>query len=203
MDEFKQNNYLLPFQVGPFPFCAPVNEVEAIIEIPKMSSVPLTQNSMEGVFDYRGKVAKVINLKRKFGLEQSAQPQNDLIILAKLESGLTGFRIDEVTEIIPSLNLQKFKLSSESSITAFDSFIINNDKIILNTSFNQLFKVEDSTSKRIHSQKTVKTDTFTTETENEKVPDKLDENAEIFSESQIDILTTNFHLPIINSLNPQ
>ncbi len=185
MSELKQNNYLLPFQVGPYSFCAPANEVEAIIEMPKIRSVPLTRNSFEGVFDYRGKIARVINLKRKFGLEPRDQTKKGLIILTKLESGLTGFCVDEVTEIIPSLNLNEFKLSSESSITAFDGYVIINNKIILNTNFNQLLNTEDSVHRLTPSQKKVKAieeNTLAIEAINKKIPGKVIEKPEASKE---------------------
>ncbi|MBT8358275.1 MAG: chemotaxis protein CheW [Deltaproteobacteria bacterium] len=144
MDNTQHDNSFLTFRVGPYYLAVPAVDAEAIITMPKIRSVPLTPESVAGVFSHRGKITVVISLKRKFGMIESDDWLDDQLIISKISTGLTAFKVDEVLDIIPASELKFSSLPTMGMITAFDRFALNHDKIILHTDFDLLFRLEDS-----------------------------------------------------------
>ncbi len=144
MDNIQNDNSFLTFRVEPYHLAVPAVDVEAIITMPKINSVPLTPGSVSGVFSHRGKITVVISLKRKFGLKESDDPSAGQLIISQISTGLTGFKVDEVLDIIPAAELNFSTLPEIGMITAFDRFAVKNDEIILPTDFELLFRLEDS-----------------------------------------------------------
>jgi len=137
---------LLLFRVGTFRFCAPAKEVEAIIGMPASRSIPKAPPSIQGVFSHRGQIASVINLRKKFGLEDHKDTAEGQLILARISVGLTGFRVDEVMDITSSMEKDIIRLAALEKSTRFDQVVILGDHIIQCTDFEQLYQAEDAPS---------------------------------------------------------
>lgn len=144
MDNTQHDNSFLTFRVGPYCLAVPAVDAEAIITMPKIRSVPLTPNSVAGVFSHRGKITVVISLKRKFGIKESDDRSADQLIISQISTGLTAFSVDEVLDIIPASGLNFSTLPALGMVTAFDRFAVKNDEIILRTDFELLCRLEDS-----------------------------------------------------------
>lgn len=144
MDNAQHNNSFLTFRVGPYYLAVPAVDAEAIITMPGIRTVPLTPDSVAGVFSHRGKITIVISLKRKFGMKESDDKSAGQLIISRISTGLTAFRVDEVLDIIPGSGLNFSTLPALGMLTAFDRFAVKNDEIILHTNFELLFQLEDS-----------------------------------------------------------
>ena len=144
MDNAQHDNSFLTFRVGPYCLAVPAVDAEAIITMPEIRSVPLTPGSVAGVFSHRGKVTTVISLKRKFGMKESDDRSVGQLIISQVSTGLTGFRVDEVLDIISASELNFSTLPVLGMLTAFDKFAVKNDEIILHTDFELLCRLEDS-----------------------------------------------------------
>lgn len=144
MDNAQHDNSFLTFRVGPYCLAVPAVDAEAIITMPKIRSVPLTPDSVAGVFSHRGKITVVISLKRKFGMKESDDSSAGQLIISQISTGLTAFRVDEVLDIIPASGLNFSTLPVLGTLTAFDKFAVKNDEIILHTDFELLYRLEDS-----------------------------------------------------------
>ena len=144
MDNAQHDNSFLTFRVGPYCLAVPAVDAEAIITMPEIRSVPLTPDSVAGVFSHRGKVTVVISLKRKFGIKESDDTSAGQLIISRLSTGLTAFSVDEVLDIISASGLNFSTLPALGMVTAFDRFALKNDEIILRTDFELLNRLEDS-----------------------------------------------------------
>jgi chemotaxis signal transduction protein/LysM repeat protein len=144
MDNPQQDNSFLTFRVGPFYLAVPAVDAEAIITMPQIRSVPLTPDSVAGVFSHRSKITVVISLKQKFGLKESDDRSVGQLIISQLSTGLTAFRVDEVLDIIPGSELNFSTLPALGMLKAFDRFAVKNDEIILHTDFELLWRLKDS-----------------------------------------------------------
>ena len=144
MDKTQHDNSFLTFRVGPYHLAVPAVDAESIIIMPKIRSVPLTPGSVAGVFSHRDKITVVISLKRKFGMKEPDDESAGQVIISQINTGLTGFKVDEVLDIIPAAELNFSTLPEIGMITAFDRFAVKNDDIILRTDFELLFRLEDS-----------------------------------------------------------
>jgi chemotaxis signal transduction protein len=144
MDNAQHDNSFLTFRVGPYCLAVPAVDAEAIITMPEIRSVPLTPDSVAGVFSHRGKITVVISLKRKFGMKESDDRSAGQLIISRISTGLTAFKVDEVLDIIPASRLNFSTLPALGMLTAFDRFAVKSDKIILRTDFELLYRLEDS-----------------------------------------------------------
>lgn len=91
---------LVTFTLGDEEYCVNVLLVREIIRIPDITRVPNTQFYVEGVINLRGKVIPVINLRKRFGLDEMEYDGRTRIIVMELEGDLIGFLVDAVSEVI-------------------------------------------------------------------------------------------------------
>ncbi len=144
MDDTQHDSSLLTFRVGPYRLCVRADDVDSIITMPAIAGLPLASKSIEGIFEYRDRVAVVISLRRKFGLEDPEDPQSGQLIVTYIGETLSAFRVDEVFDIIPAAGLSWNRLPAFSDSNAFDTYFIHEDSIILHTSFALLNDMPDA-----------------------------------------------------------
>jgi purine-binding chemotaxis protein CheW len=107
-----------------------IQNIQEIVRVPEeLSKVPKTQSFMEGVVNLRGKVLPVINLRKKFGLQDIALDDHNRIIVFVKDGIFVGFIVDSVHEVlkIPKNLLQESKAIFGKDGEVFDK-IANLDK---------------------------------------------------------------------------
>ncbi len=119
-DEFESENIvqLVGFIVGEEEFAIPILNIQEIIKPIEYTRVPSVPHYVMGVFNLRGNVIPLIDLRRKFNLNPTPQTPDTRYIVMKHEDNVVGFIIDKLTEAIrineeniapPPENLQKEK----------------------------------------------------------------------------------------------
>ncbi len=119
-DEFESENIvqLVGFIVGEEEFAIPILNIQEIIKPIEYTRVPSVPPYVMGVFNLRGNVIPLIDLRRKFNLHPTPQTPDTRYIVMKHEDNVVGFIIDKLTEAIrineenialPPDNLQKEK----------------------------------------------------------------------------------------------
>jgi len=107
-----------------------IQNIQEIVRVPEeLSKVPKTQSFMEGVVNLRGKVLPVINLRKKFGLQDIALDDHSRIIVFVKNDIFVGFIVDSVHEVlkIPKNLLQESQAIFGKDGEVFDK-IANLDK---------------------------------------------------------------------------
>ena len=135
---------LLTFQVDQFRFCVDAIEAEAIIESPEINTVPMVPKSIAGVFSYRGSVAVVVNLRRKFGLPEPSYKISGQIILTRIDGELKGFLVDEVLDILENVDLKWQTLPQLGTSFISSHTVLKDDDIFFHTNFPTLFAAPES-----------------------------------------------------------
>ncbi|NPA81800.1 MAG: purine-binding chemotaxis protein CheW [Epsilonproteobacteria bacterium] len=118
--EFESENIvqLVGFIVGEEEFAIPILNIQEIIKPIEYTRVPGVPEYVMGVFNLRGNVIPLIDLRRKFGIPPAEQTPETRYIVMKHEDNIVGFIIDKLTEAIrmnadkidpPPENLQKEK----------------------------------------------------------------------------------------------
>lgn len=144
VEQMHHEKSLLLFRVEPYRICVPSVDVEAIITVPTFRSIPHAPFAMRGVFSYRGQIASLISLRRKFGLQDYKDANTGQLILARISCGLTGFWVDEVLDIVASTGEDVIALTVLSRLTVFDHFLILDDQIAQHTTFEQIYQARDA-----------------------------------------------------------
>lgn len=88
------------FLVGNEEFAVPILSIQEIVKPIEYTRVPGTPNYVLGVFNLRGNVFPLINLRSKFGLPESKQTKETRYIVIKNNDEVAGFVIDKLTEAV-------------------------------------------------------------------------------------------------------
>jgi purine-binding chemotaxis protein CheW len=75
-------------------------KVQEIIERMPITPVPLTSRHILGVINLRGKIHPVMDLKVKFGMEQTQITEETCIIVIKTSTLMMGILVDKVSEVV-------------------------------------------------------------------------------------------------------
>lgn len=86
------------FKIGGEDFGVEINRIVEILKTQKIHSLPDLPDFLSGVITVRGEVIPLLNLKKRFGFESSAEREHILII--KCDSEKIGLLVDEIKEII-------------------------------------------------------------------------------------------------------
>ncbi len=91
---------LVGFIVGEEEYAIPILNIQEIIKPIEYTRVPSVPDYILGVFNLRGSVMPLIDLRSKFGLEKTRQNEQTRYIVMKGNDNAAGFVIDRLTEAI-------------------------------------------------------------------------------------------------------
>jgi purine-binding chemotaxis protein CheW len=91
---------LVGFIVGEEEFAVPILSIQEIIKPIEWTRVPFTPEYVLGVFNLRGNVLPLIDLRKKFHAPDAEFDENTRFIVIKVENELAGFVIDRLTEAL-------------------------------------------------------------------------------------------------------
>ncbi len=104
MDDMKMRHddmlQLVSFKLGDEEFGVDIMQVQEIIRMQNITSVPNAPDFVEGVINLRGRVIPIIDLRKRFGLEQKAHDKSTRIIVVKVDEITVGLVVDEVSEVL-------------------------------------------------------------------------------------------------------
>ncbi len=129
MDDIVQ---LVGFIVGEEEFSVPILSIQEIIKPIEWTRVPRTPGYVLGVFNLRGTVIPLIDLRLKFGLQSEKMTENSRFMVMKNETETAGFVIDRLTEAI---RLKKHEIGPAPETAMQEKTMIEgvgkqNDKIL-------------------------------------------------------------------------
>lgn len=75
-------------------------KVQEIIGRMPITPVPLTSKYIRGVINLRGKIHPIMDLKIKFGMEETQITDETCIIVIKTSSMMMGVLVDKVSEVV-------------------------------------------------------------------------------------------------------
>lgn len=75
--------------------------VQEIIRIPEqITKMPNVPSYIEGMFNLRGKVIYVIDLKKRFNFERSERGVDSRLLILKLDGLMVGIIVDDVSDVL-------------------------------------------------------------------------------------------------------
>jgi len=91
---------LVTFGVGDEEFAVDILAVQEINRMMPLTRVPQSPPEVEGVINLRGRILPVINLRRRFGLEDGERTSASRIIVVDVHNQTLGFIVDRVHEVL-------------------------------------------------------------------------------------------------------
>jgi purine-binding chemotaxis protein CheW len=100
MDHSEDIVQLVGFIIGEEEYAIPILSIQEIIKPFTWTRVPQTPAYVKGVFNMRGSVIPLIDLRLKFGLKEQKHDENTRFIVMKYGEDIAGFIIDRLTMAI-------------------------------------------------------------------------------------------------------
>jgi len=91
---------LVSFEVGEEEFAIEILAVQEIIRMMPITGVPHSTAAVEGVINLRGQVTPVVDLRKRFGLDQREEGQDSRIVVVEVGGHVLGFIVDRVNEVL-------------------------------------------------------------------------------------------------------
>jgi len=91
---------LVGFIIGQEEYAVPILNIQEIIKPIEYTRVPSVPDYILGVFNLRGSVIPLIDLRRKFKMDASKVTEDTRYIVMKGKDNTAGFVIDRLTEAI-------------------------------------------------------------------------------------------------------
>ena len=99
VEETRDEKYLT-FAIGAAEYGIAIDHVIEIIGIQRITELPGAPDFIRGVINLRGKVIPVIDVRRRFGLQEKAYSDRTCIVVIKLSEMLIGLIVDGVSEVV-------------------------------------------------------------------------------------------------------
>jgi purine-binding chemotaxis protein CheW len=77
-----------------------IDIVKEIIAMMNTTPVPKTPEYIQGVMNLRGNIIPVVNLRKKFGMENKESNDRTAIVIVSIEGTSIGFIVDRVEEVM-------------------------------------------------------------------------------------------------------
>ena len=103
MKERSRGNYqrFLTFYLDDEIYGVAISDVKEIIAFMKTTKIPKMPKYFKGVMNLRGIIIPVIDMRLKFGLEESQYTMHTAIIIIQISGVSVGFIVDRVEEVLP------------------------------------------------------------------------------------------------------
>jgi len=133
---------LVGFMIGDEEYAIPILAIQEIIKPFSWTRVPQVPNYVLGVFNLRGAVIPLIDLRAKFGLADKKQGEDTRFIVMRDNDDVAGFVIDRLTMAI---RIKKEDIGPAPDTVNGDDTIIDGvgkqeDKIITILKVNKLLE---------------------------------------------------------------
>jgi purine-binding chemotaxis protein CheW len=140
----------LSFRLGEELFAANVSKVVEILELPRITKVPMAPSYMRGVINLRGNVLPVIDSRKKFGLPFTDDTINTNIIVINIfmdnQQIMVGAVVDVVDKVleVDLANIQPPpSLGSKYQSEFIEGMIKVEDQFLMIVDINKVFSSDD------------------------------------------------------------
>ncbi len=178
MSEFEQNaldkedsaveeKQFVTFLIGEESYGVEVLKVQEIIGMTDITHVPNTATFMKGVINLRGSVVPVVDMRKRFKIEEREYDSSTVIIIVEVMKRLIGMVVDSVSDV---LNIEVSKIQSTPNFTAkINADFVKgigqvNDDLIIVLDVDKILSEEEIES--IDKEKTVEVKEIKEEAEN-------------------------------------
>lgn len=94
------NSQLVVFTLCKEEYAVDINYAKEIIRIPQLTRIPNTPTFLEGIFNLRGKVLPVFDLKKRFEMPKTERGIDSRLLILELDGMKAGIIVDDVSEVL-------------------------------------------------------------------------------------------------------
>lgn len=144
MASIDENTALLLYRVGPV-FCAsPCQPISSIITPPPLTRPPGSDSAQPGIFKHADAIVRSLDLRYKFGVDESHWAQPGRTVITQLAKHHIGFYVDEILDVISMPRNGWGALPALLPRGVFTRTLTLQERIYLYADFNNLQRIPDS-----------------------------------------------------------
>jgi purine-binding chemotaxis protein CheW len=91
---------IVGFRIGNETYGVRIASVKEIVRVPEITSVPNSPDFVEGVINLRGKIIPVMDLRKRFGLQEIQVDKKNRVLVVELENKLVGLIVSSASEVL-------------------------------------------------------------------------------------------------------
>lgn len=110
------------FQLAGYIFGLPLTDVKEIVPLPKITRIPNVHPSILGVFNLRGQIISILDLRRLLNLEYNSLSTKSFILIIALTNMVFGIYVDKVLDVL-SVDELKIQIPTRDLALPFLSYI--------------------------------------------------------------------------------
>jgi purine-binding chemotaxis protein CheW len=133
---------LVTFEVGDEEFAIDILTVQEINRMMSITRVPQSPPSVEGVINLRGRIIPVVDLRKRFALQNQATGNDSRIIVVEVCSRTLGFIVDRVNEVL-RVDSSIVEPAPELAFSASSDYVRGvgklNDRLLILLDLDRLF----------------------------------------------------------------
>lgn len=99
-EEDTQHGRFLTFALGEESFGLEISYVKEIVGMQPITAIPEVQAYVKGIINLRGRIIPVIDMRVKFGKEESEYCDRTCIVVVEIQEIQIGLIVDEVSEVL-------------------------------------------------------------------------------------------------------
>lgn len=125
---------LVVFSLGKEEYAINISYAKEIIRVPSITKIPNVPSYIEGVFNLRGTVITVIDLKKRFGINNTDLGEDSRLLILDFGEMKVGIIVDDISEVVKIDNLSIHNLGNELvsiSKNSIEGITIMNDRLII------------------------------------------------------------------------
>ncbi|HEY4716583.1 MAG TPA: chemotaxis protein CheW [bacterium] len=141
-----KNLHIVVFSLGKELYGLGIDSVHEIVRVPDITSLPDSPVFLEGVINLRGKIISVIDLRKRFRLEGTAEITAAKILVIENEGNKIGILVDSVAEVLkiqPDAVEKPPEIVSAIGIDYIKGVIKVEEKLIIILEIKKILSVEE------------------------------------------------------------
>lgn len=104
-------------------YCVDITTVQEIILPIKVTKLPNMPSHVLGVFNLRGNIVPLLDLKTRFGMKKSEQTEDTRIIVMKVDQKSFSILVDEIHEVV-KIKDESIEISNDISTEINKEYIL-------------------------------------------------------------------------------
>ncbi len=140
----------LTFKLDEETYALDISRVHSVLDFEKLTKVPKTPDFMRGVINLRGSVVPIIDLKLKFGLQETENNIDTCIIISEVELdgettvfGALADSVQEVIDIEPADIEPPPKIGTKVNTDFIKGMGKREDEFIIVLDIDKIFSIEE------------------------------------------------------------
>jgi purine-binding chemotaxis protein CheW len=132
--ELSGETQYLTFRLGQQEYGIPIIEVQEIKGWASITPIPNSPSHVLGVFNLRGTIIPVVDLRKRFGLDSVGQNEFTVVIVVSMGERLAGLLVDSVSDVVnvkDELVMENPEADTNMDQRFFSGLIESADKLVI------------------------------------------------------------------------